>query len=539
MQSHSARFHGKHHRPPPQPRQRRKSSASSQAGDDDTSSSSSSASNPPATSPSLTVVHGSESVILCWLWDLHPTEKKDVLAVTLPDIQRELAYSGITGAEAPVLIRKAESRLSDSAYLTTIRRAFVDALHSEGQMECTALLQFVDPTAVSAGEATLDPVTSVIISLLEAQLSLAHQRKATIVALTTLAAFYFTAVSSLTSLLRYPLVLFILFPAVYVATAQTSGPLQAPNPNPRLRRWQRLLSHLTAAFESDAPSSLSPAALRIRVESLCAWLLVAAWSGHQSVMWYWVLMAVCSLTSVALELHLALLSHRERLLWFVSAGCRHLSQLQLLWLSWYSWSSFAFCLLFFFPSATTVVLSSACVATATIVVPAQMLLQSRVASYSSHPILFLVLYLLTLLYLYLYWASTTYLLTLPALFAAFLLTPPFLSSLLSVSCTTLAQLLLALGTTKLLVLATQLAALLLLSASMLAAGWAWPRVSAWWERTGWGRGWKTPSEVGGWRWRVEGWGRVAVEWLMHTWAASPFAAWLDEEVDAEPPPSEE
>ena len=542
MHSHSARFqHTRHRRPQPQPtptHQRRKRSGSNEGADDSSSSSSSSSTPPSATPPTLTVVDGSESAILCWLWDLHPTEKRDVLSVSLSDIQRELRYSGLGPAEPPLVLRRAEARLADSAYLTAIRRAFVDALHNQGHMECTALLQFVDPTPSASTDPSLDPVTSVIIALMEAQLNLAHQRKSTVIALTTLSTFYLLFVSTLSSLLRYPLVLFALVPAVYAATAQTSGPVQACDPNPGLRRWQRLLSRVTVPFESDTPTSLAPSALRIRVESLCAWLLVASWSGHHSPAWYWVLVCVCCLTSLALELHLALLDRKERLLWYVSAGCRYAAQLQVLWLSWYSWSSFSFCLLFFFPSTTTVVLSTVSVATATIAIPALQLLQSRIVSYSSHPILLFVLYLLTLLYLYLYWTSTSYLLTLPALFACLLLTPPLLCSFLSTASATIAQLLLAFGCVKLLVVAAQLVALLLLSAVMLAGGWAWPRVSEWWKRSGWGRGWKGPHEAGGWRWRVEGWGTAAVEWLMRMWAASPFADWLSADAEADDPPSQ-
>ena len=523
---HRSKAHHKPHRAqqPPQQRDRRRSSSAADKDDDaaHSSSSSSTSSSSTADAAVLTLVNGDEAVIQSWYWDLHPVEKADVLSVSLSDVQSELRYS-LNAADASACAARAAERLSDAAYMGTVRRAFVDAMHSEGRMDCTSVLQFLQ--SKPSGQPALDAVTSTVVGLMEAQLSLAHQRKQTVVALTTLALFYVLFVSSLSAFIRYPVVVAVLGPSLYVATMQTAGPVSAPDPYPAVRRWQLRLSSLVLLFESSTTVSLASPALQMRVEAFCSWLLVASWASYHSAARYWALVGVCALSVVMLELHMALLraGGRERLLWYVSVGCRYLGQLQVLWLSWYSWSALTFCALFFFPAAATVALSSACVTVATLLAPALQLVQARVFDYSAHPVVLALLYALSLLWLWLYWTSSSFVVGVSALVVSLLLTPPFLTSGLSVACAAGAQLLLAIGCVKLVLIAAQLAALLACSCALMAGQWAWPRLLAWWERSGWSSRWK---EVGWWRWRVVAWARAAAGNTAERFSTSALAAWL-------------
>ena len=388
-------------------------------------------------------------------------------------------------------------------------------------MDCTGLQAVSEQQQSSTG---VDPVCSLLVSVMEAHLLSAHQRKRALVSLSVVSVFYFLSVSSLSLLLRLP-ALALLVPLIYISSAHTAGPVHDADPHPHLRAFQaRLVALIIPLFEHPrAPASLSSLLLSARVEACCAWLLLASWSTHYSLAQYYLLLLLCALPLLLLHVHVLLLPTpyrlcgAERALLWASSGCTYAMIAWLLWLSWRSWTELSFCLLFFLPTATRIALSSAGVVVATILVPLIALLQAKAGvDYAGRAVLLLCLYLLSIATLFFYsYPSSSLLLLLLNLCVTVLLTPPLVLSAVSVVGASAAQLVLTLGVNKLLALLVELLLLVLLAATVWVAGRCWPLLLRLWDRTGAARWWKLHVMGGGALWRL--WTAMGVVWL---WAVT-------------------
>ena len=152
-----------------------------------------------------------QDVLSTWFWDLHPTEKKDVLTVSLDELLPQLARFALP---PPSLTpQQWEERvaqvLQDGEYLTSVRRAFVGALHKEGLIEpaviapCNALPV---PDA-DASTTQLHPASRALLHVMSDHLKAAGDNKIAVIRIASLALFYVLFISQLTAFIRYPLAL--------------------------------------------------------------------------------------------------------------------------------------------------------------------------------------------------------------------------------------------------------------------------------------------------------------------------------------------
>ena len=252
--------------------------------------------------------------------------------------------------------------------------------------------------------------------------------------------------------------------------------MSEPDALPLIRSGQRAIAGVLLPLFDDS----------VRRESVvvcCSWVLLSSWATHLSPRYY---AAACS--TAALPLALQLIHSRAKfthlVLWPVR-GLTSLGTLYLLYLSWYSYSTFLFTVLFFFPSLATIVLSSGLLITAA-AFPLLTYLQSRLFSFSSYPILYTVLYVLSALStLYLYFFSHSYLRLALALLSSALFLPPLLAGALTVALSFVGQLVATHGLRRLLVMCGELAVLVVLGGSVLALDWLLRVLYVWLEKRGW------------------------------------------------------
>ena len=369
----------------------------------DPTSSSSSSSSSSSIPPLLTGEYlpgADSSVVSTWFWDLHPTEKRDVLQLTKDELVTELSrLADITANLTPQeLDERVASVLQDKEYVTSIRRAFVDALHKEALIEpaaiapCTAI-PLPSPSLTSQ---QLHPVSRAILHILTHHLRTAHHQKQAAIRTTVIALFYLLYISRTTALLRYPFILALL-PALFVATAQTAGPVSAADPLPLVRACQRVMVGGVVRVLRDKAS----------VDACCAWLLLVSWSTHQSPTYFAFLCCAAALPAALQCVHAVRGKEPSRVVTLSEGVLSFVVSVYVLWLSWYSYSTFLFTVLFFFPSLATVAISSATLVAAAFF-PILSYVQSLLYTFSSHPILYSALYTLaTLSTLYHYCLAPT------------------------------------------------------------------------------------------------------------------------------------
>ena len=473
----------------------------------DPSSSSASSSPPPAITDYLP--GASEAVLSTWFWDLHPTEKKDVLTVTHDELLTALSQSTQLPLPQQQLDERLTAVLNDREYVTSVRRAFVNAMHNEALIEpaaiapCTAI-----PIPVSSLDtAQLHPVSRAMLHLMTQHLQTAHYIKRAVIRLTIIIIFYLLYLSQLSAFIRYPTTLALL-PVLYAATAQTAGPSSAPDPLPLVRTIQRAM---TGAVLSLFDESL----VRESVDTCCVWLLLVSWTGHHSARYFAFLCCTAALPLIVLSVH-GSWTKLGRVITLPNQVVVFFVTLYVLYLSWYSYSSFLFTVLFFFPSLATIALSSL-VFVGAAAFPILSYGQSFIYTFSSHPVLYIALYIISLLLsLYYYLISPSYLLLSLALLSSALFLPPLLSGGLTIGLASFGQLVATHGLLRLVVLCGELVMLLLLAGAVVVLDWLLRRGVVWLDKRGWLDG------------SVGRWWAIVLRWCMETKAVKAAREWLQQ-----------
>ena len=420
-----------------------------------------------------------QEVLSTWFGDLHPTEKKDILTISLDELLPQLARFALPPPALTPLQwqERVAAVLQDGEYVTSVRRAFVNALHKEGLVEPASIAPCPTLPMPDADSSTaqLHPASRALLHVMAEHLKAAGDNKSAVVHITALALFYVLFISQLTALLRYPLALTFL-PVLWVATASTAGPMAAPDPLSLIRTGQRAIAGAVLPLFDER-------VVRESVELCCSWVLLASWATYHSPRYFTL---VCS--TAALPLIVYIIDSRLKLSHLVRWPARciaSLGTLYVLYLSWYSYSTFLFTLLFFFPSVATIALSSGLLVAAA-AFPLLTYVQSLLYSFASYPILCTALYALsTLSTLYYYFSAASYLRLALALFSSCLFLPPLLAGAMTVALSFAGQLVATHGLRRLLVMCGELAALVVLGGAVLALDWSLRVLYGWLDKRGW------------------------------------------------------
>ena len=431
--------------------------------------------------------------------------------MTHDELLAQLDQSMQSALSSQQLDERVAQVLQDREYVSSVRRAFVDAVHKEALIEpaaiapCTAI-PVHEPATDSA---QLHPVSRALLHIMSQHLLAAGDKKYAIIRITALAIFYLLYVSQLTALIRYPLAL-LLLPALYLATAQTAGPMSAPDPLPLVRLCQRAMAvGLLSMFDDSV--------VRESVEMCCSWLLLASWSAHHSPGYFIFICCAAALPLLVLLIHSRWKVHP--LIFWPIRVIAMLGTLYVLYLSWYSYSTFLFTVLFFFPTLATIALSSVVFVIAA-AFPILSYAQSFLYTFSAHPVLYSALYILSTLFtLYYYYFSLSYLRFTLALFSCTLFLPPLLGGGLTVALSFAGQLVATHGLRRLIVMCGELVVLLLMAGGVLVLDWSLRYVLVWLDK----RGWLGGSD--GRLWAV-------LHRLLESRAVKTFRVWLRQKAEA-------
>lgn len=416
-----------------------------------------------SSTPTYVLFDGREDVLLWWQSELSREEKEEALHVDEHELGRALQRATM-GADSGTDMHIEEEKLRelrDNAELMTAARCiFIDAVYNEGKAKSMS-----DPGAPpTADSQSLDLILHSVLGVIERHVLLMYERHSLHLRFMAVVLFWIWAWSHWAWWVRYPLMILLGFAVVAAsaAAATVAGPAeQAAALSPFWTHIGHGFLRFKALLLRPFDDPTNPVLLRARTDIFLSAVLVLDHARWVSSGKYWLLLFISLLLPagiLALEkggggwnngvaaLHRTTKAAdanglRYLRMLFISISC-----LAAVHYSGSTWTSFVFVSAFFFPSFTTIALSSTALAITGAFMMFSKVQQSLLGEYSAHRLAFWSVWLTCDLALFTGDAGAYgWLVWLACWSGALLFTPPPVSFVVQIVCGGICSVLLSVG----------------------------------------------------------------------------------------------